>query len=82
MSFYANPYSPTTYANDVKFSNFDAGMTAILNIGYASYSRGNYTPKKNFTKTTQKNAPAGRTFVDLRIQLICILNAEIDGNAT
>ena len=43
---YANPYSRTTYANDVKSSKFDAGTMSILNIGYASYSRGNYTPKK------------------------------------
>ena len=35
-SFYANPHSRTTYANDVKISNFDAGKTAILNIDYAS----------------------------------------------
>ena len=27
-----NPYSRTTYVNDVKFSNFDAGTAAILNI--------------------------------------------------
>ena len=25
-----NPYSRTTYANDVKFSNFEAGTAAIL----------------------------------------------------
>ena len=43
---YIQPYSRTTYANDVKFSKLDAGTTAILYIGYASYSRGNYTPKK------------------------------------
>ena len=41
-----NPYSLTTYANDVTFLKFDAGTTAILNIGCASYSRGNYTPEK------------------------------------
>ena len=40
---YAKPYSLTTYANDV---NFDAGPTSILNIGCASYSRGNFTPEK------------------------------------
>ena len=33
---YVPPHSRTTYANDVKFSNFDAGTTAILNIGYAT----------------------------------------------
>ena len=33
---YAKPYSRTTYANNVKFSNFDAGTTAIFNIAYAS----------------------------------------------
>ena len=27
------PHSRTTYANDVKFSKFDAGTTSILNIG-------------------------------------------------
>ena len=43
---YVQPYSRTTYANNVKFSKLDTGTTAILNIGYASYSRGNYTPKK------------------------------------
>ena len=43
---YVQPYSRTTYTNDVKFSKFDAGMTSILNIGYASYSRGNFTPEK------------------------------------
>ena len=35
-SFYANPYSRTTYANYIKNSNFNAGTTAILNIEYAS----------------------------------------------
>ena len=43
---YVQPYSRTTYANDVTFSKFDAGTTSILNIGYASYSRGNFTPEK------------------------------------
>ena len=43
---YAKPYSRTTYANDVKFSKLGAGTTAILNISYASYSRGNFTPEK------------------------------------
>ena len=43
---YVQPYSQTTYANDVTFSKLDAGTTSILNIGYASYSRGNFTPKK------------------------------------
>ena len=33
---YAKPYSRTTYANDVKFTKFDAGTTAIFNIGYLS----------------------------------------------
>ena len=27
---YAKPYSRTTYANNVKFSKFDAGTTSIL----------------------------------------------------
>ena len=53
-SFYAKPYSRTTYANDVTFSKFDAGTTAKLNIGYASYSRGNYTPKKALQKQRKK----------------------------
>ena len=35
-SFYANPYSRTTYANDVNSSNFDTGTTVILNIEYAT----------------------------------------------
>ena len=35
-SFLANPYSRTTYANDVTNSKFDTGTTAILNIEYAS----------------------------------------------
>ena len=39
------PYSRTTYANNVKFSKLGAGTTAILNISYASYSRGNYAEK-------------------------------------
>ena len=43
---YVQPYSRTTYANNVKFSKFDAGTTSILNIGYASYSRGNFTLEK------------------------------------
>ena len=43
---YVQPYSRTTYANDVKFSKLAAGTTSILNIGYAPYSRGNFTPKK------------------------------------
>ena len=51
---YAQPYSRTTYANDVKLSKLDAGTTAILNIGYASYSRGNYTLKKALRKQRKK----------------------------
>ena len=43
---YAKPYSRTTYANDVKCSKLGAGTTSILNISYASYSRGNFTPEK------------------------------------
>ena len=43
---YVQPYSRTTYANDVIDGKFDAGPTSILNIGYASYSRGNFTPEK------------------------------------
>ena len=35
-SFYAKPYSRTTYANDATFSKFDVGTTAILHIEYAS----------------------------------------------
>ena len=33
---YAQPYSRTTYANNVKRQKFDAGPTSILNIGYTS----------------------------------------------
>ena len=43
---YAQPYSRTTYANDVKRKKLDGGPTSILNIAYASYSRGNFTPEK------------------------------------
>ena len=64
-SFYANPYSRTTYANDVKNSKLCAGTTAILNIEYASSSF-NYTPEKAERKRRKQNAPAGRTFVDRR----------------
>ena len=39
----AQPYSQTTYANNGKFK---AGPTSILNIGCASYSRGNFTAEK------------------------------------
>ena len=47
-SFYANPYSRTTYANGVKISKLGAGTTAILNIGYAAPTpaRGNFPPEK------------------------------------
>ena len=79
---YAKPYSRTTYANDVKFSKFDAGTTSILNIGYASYSRSNVTPEKALRKRRKKNPPDARTFLNRRIQLICIFYAEIDGSAT
>ena len=43
---YLQPYLQTIYANDIKFSKLDAGTTSILNISYASYSRGNFTPEK------------------------------------
>ena len=43
---YAKPYSRTTYANNVNDAKFDAVPTSILNIGYASYSRHNFTPEK------------------------------------
>ena len=43
---YVQPYSRTTYANNVQFSKFDAGTTSILNIGYPSKSRGNFTLEK------------------------------------
>ena len=33
---YVQPYSRTTYANDVINSNFEAGTTSILNIGCAT----------------------------------------------
>ena len=47
---YAQPYSRTTYAKDVNDARFDAGPMSILNIDYASYSRGNFTPKKALRK--------------------------------
>ena len=51
---YVQPYSRTTYANDVKISKFDAGTMSILNIAYASYSRGNFTPEKALRKRRKK----------------------------
>ena len=42
------------FANDVKNSKLDAWTMAILNIEYASYSRGNYTPKKALRKQRKK----------------------------
>ena len=65
-SFYANPYSRTTYANNVKNSKLDAGTAAIRNIEYASYSRGNYTPEKAERKRRKKKAPGGRSFLNRR----------------
>ena len=47
---YAQPYSRTTYANYINDAKFDAVPTSILNIGYASYSRGNFTPEKALRK--------------------------------
>ena len=38
--------TPQVDANDVKFSKLGAGTTSILNISYASYSWGNFTPEK------------------------------------
>ena len=35
---YVQPYSRTTYANNVKNSKLGAGTTAILNIGYATHT--------------------------------------------
>ena len=49
---YAQPYSRTTYANDINYAKF--GPTSILNIGYASYSRGNFTPEKALRKQRKK----------------------------
>ena len=43
---YAQPFSRTTYGKDVIDRKFDAGPTSILNIGYASYSRVNFTLEK------------------------------------
>ena len=50
-SFYANPYS-----NDLRKrrKKLKMGTTAILNIEYASYSRGNYTPEKAERKQGKK----------------------------
>ena len=53
-----HPYSRTTYANDVKKSKLGAGTTAILNISYASYSRGNYTLEKYERKRRKKKRRA------------------------
>ena len=53
----AQPYSRTTYANNGKF---DAGPTSILNIGCASYSRGNFTLGKALRKRRICTATAGR----------------------
>ena len=64
---YAQPYSRTTYANDINDAKFDAVPTSILNIGYASYSRGNFTPEKALRKRRIFTATAGRTFVNRRI---------------
>ena len=51
---YAKHYSRTTYANDVNDAKLDAGPTSILNIRYASYSRGNFTPEKASRKRCKK----------------------------
>ena len=51
---YAQPYLRTTYANNVNDAKFDAVPTSILNIGYASYSRGNFTPEKALRKRRKK----------------------------
>ena len=48
---YAQPYSRTTYVIDGKY---DTGTTSILNIGYASYSRGNFTPEEAERKRRKK----------------------------
>ena len=50
----AQPYSRTTYANDVIDRKFDVGPMSILNIAYASYSRGNFTPEKALRKRRKK----------------------------
>ena len=61
MNVTCKPYSRMTCVNDAKF---DAGPTSILNIGYASYSRGNFTPEKALRKRC-----AGRTYVSESVYL-------------
>ena len=58
---------PSVFANDLKNSKLGAGTTAILNISYPSYSRGNYPPEKAERKRRKKKAPGGRTFLNRRI---------------
>ena len=52
---YAQPYSRTTYANDVNDGKFNAVPTSILNIGYASYSRGNLRRKKLYVNDLHRS---------------------------
>ena len=58
---YVQPYSQTTYANDIKFSKFDAGTTSILNVGYPSYRGVPLRRKKPNVNDVKKCA--GRTYV-------------------
>ena len=55
---------PAVFANDLrkqrKILKLGAGTTAILNISYPSYSRGNYTLEKAERKQRTKKAPGGR----------------------
>ena len=51
---YTKPYLRATYANNVNDGKFDAVPTSILNIGYASYSKGNFTPEKALRKRRKK----------------------------
>ena len=61
---------PSVFANDLrkqrKITKLVAGTAAILNISYASYSRGNYTPEKAERKRRKKKAPGGRSFLNRR----------------
>ena len=53
---------PAVFANDLrkqrKISKLGAGTTAIINISYPSYSRGNYTPEKAERKRRKKKRRA------------------------
>ena len=62
----ANAYDVNVILRKALFANDLRKRRNIFKIWYASYSRGNYTPKKALRKQRKKNAPAGCTFVDRR----------------